>query len=377
MRHFFSMIELLFHNNLTRKKFLTMTTWQEIKDTWIDYSKPTKKRKADQDLNKEDLLSPQSATVLMGNNEPSAAEKLKSGKPKEATAYTFTSWECPKMLPYIHSEMAYLCYGKETAPNTGRLHWQGYVEVWKRGSGSAIVKRFSKHDPVWATCANVKIANHIERAEWYAKKDGDFHIFGVKVATQEGQRTDLDIMAANVVNGSLRVKQIMIQNPAMYHQYGRTLEKLEAAAMFYHLKEPEYPLVFDQFKIKINKPDPAVKCRHFWIIGRPDIGKTFLSQSMFAGLNVYTAWANDYPYEAWDGQDLILYDDYHPSFAEMSSVSNTFLIPTHVFGKTRFKPVYWKLGHTRTMIVLTNKEIGDVHFNNLEAMRARFTEIRL
>lgn len=41
--------------------------------------------------------------------------------------YCFTAWQQPQ---YDETKVRYMCYAKETAPKTGKLHYQGYIEYY-------------------------------------------------------------------------------------------------------------------------------------------------------------------------------------------------------------------------------------------------------
>lgn len=122
--------------------------------------------------------------------------------------------------------------------------------------------------------------------------------------------------------------------------------------------------------------DPALKKRNLWVVGVPDCGKTYWLSHALAAFDVYWVPAGSkYPYEGYQDQNLIVYDDHFPSFAAIADVCNTHLHRKHVFGDVRFYEKYWKIGHTRTMIVLSNNppDYGTVQC----AFEARFVVITL
>lgn len=137
--------------------------------------------------------------------------------------------------------------------------------------------------------------------------------------------------------------------------------------------EVQFP--FQLMHLTIPKPDPACKKRHYWIVGPPDWGKTYHIEKYFAYKKIYKAKTHDYPFEGYQHEDLIVYDDYIPKFKELANVSNTYYTRTHVYGKVRQVNTYWKPGHTRTMIICTNEypKFGDL----MPAFEARFNIIDL
>lgn len=117
--------------------------------------------------------------------------------------------------------------------------------------------------------------------------------------------------------------------------------------------------------------DPALKKRNLWVVGEPDCGKTYTFSHRLCEYDVY--WVptdTKYPFEGYNDQNLILYDDSFPSFQCIADVCNTHLHQKHVYGPVRFVEKYWKLEQTRTIIVLSNNypEYGRAQ----EAFLARF-----
>ena len=73
--------------------------------------------------------------------------------------------------PVFSDSMQYLVFGKEVAPSTGRLHWQGYVQFRTQQRLSAVKKMF--------VGAHLEIQRgSAEEASNYCKKDGEFEEFG-------------------------------------------------------------------------------------------------------------------------------------------------------------------------------------------------------
>lgn len=128
--------------------------------------------------------------------------------------------------PHFHEELVkYLIYGLETCPTTGRWHWQGEVYFYDKVSlktaqkiliiGKSHMENFLKFDAI--------ASNN------YCKKEGHYFEFGTPPA--QGRRTDLDALKNDIMSGHLKVDEIILSNPIMYHQYGRTLEKIEDLKM--------------------------------------------------------------------------------------------------------------------------------------------------
>lgn len=139
-------------------------------------------------------------------------------------------------------------------------------------------------------------------------------------------------------------------------------------------KDIVYPVKF--FNKMIEKPLPEVKKRHFWFVGKPDIGKTFEIEKSFEDMKIYKRGNNKYPFESYRDEDIIIYDDIDKiSFAEISAISNTYKTNTQVYGDVRYKNKYWKKNHCRTIIILSNFEPN--YGDNQGGIDSRFEVIHL
>lgn len=136
----------------------------------------------------------------------------------------------------------------------------------------------------------------------------------------------------------------------------------------------------DGREYRMQKPDPKEKKRSWWIVSPPNSGKSRWVNETFAGQKVYVTMTGPYPFEQYNDQDIVIYDDKdNISFAEFSSVLNTYQIETPRWGQSRYVPKYWKEGHTRNIIVLSNKTIEE-QFEatpiDIKRMKSRFIQIK-
>lgn len=128
--------------------------------------------------------------------------------------------------------------------------------------------------------------------------------------------------------------------------------------------------------VTMNIPDAKLKKRHAWICGPPDTGKTYWMNLCFKDQKVFVPANTEYPFENYNDEDLIVYDDKIPKFEEIASVTNTYFVNTPIFGKVRYQTKYWKCGHARNVIVLSNKEMQCVYLDKeKDAMISRFNEV--
>lgn len=165
------------------------------------------------------------------------------------------------------------------------------------------------------------------------------------------------------------------ERKAKYHDHLWSLQY----ALQQSLREPAYPirLECDGITYELSRPDPAIKRRSWWIVAPPNAGKTRWVNSTFKGCRIYSPRTGKFPFEGYCDQDIILYDDRGGvAFEEFASVLNTWDIVQPIAGEIRYITKDWKVGHTRSVIVLSNKTIEEaMEATDVARMRKRFIQI--
>jgi len=182
------------------------------------------------DFNVSKMSEPEKTTQKcsegnIGTSEPSAKSRHR--------AFCFTSFNLTE--PVMMDCMKYLCYSPEICPTTQKPHWQGYFYLFDQKTMSAACKVFKDYK------ISVKVAlgsvdeNRIYCGADKYEKDGkikeknpEFKEFGI--APAQGKRTDLDFVKEEILAGK-KVDEIVIERPMLFHQYGRTLERIEEIAL--------------------------------------------------------------------------------------------------------------------------------------------------
>lgn len=154
----------------------------------------------------------------------------------------------------------------------------------------------------------------------------------------------------------------------------------EAFRVSRQLKAVEFPIKLEceeKKSYEMLAPDPRNKKRSWWIVAPPNAGKTLWLNRTFAGVSIYSPRTGPYPFEGYLDQDIIVYDDREGvTFAEFASVLNTWEIVTPIAGQVRYRTQNWKLGHTRSVIVLSNRTIEEVMPpDDWNRMKKRFVQI--
>lgn len=117
-------------------------------------------------------------------------------------------------------KMRYLRYGVEICPSTGKKHLQGWLYWINERSERACCKEYK--------CWMRGMKGSYEENDIYTGKENNIVEYGIK--PKQGERTDLESKKNEIVNGK-SVDEIVMENPMVYHQYGRTLNRIEDIVM--------------------------------------------------------------------------------------------------------------------------------------------------
>lgn len=155
----------------------------------------------------------------------------------------------------------YIVFGKEKAPTTGTLHLQGYI-VFTNARTLVGVKRL--HNSIHWEHAKGNAQQNFE----YCSKDGDFEEIGKrpKAPNNKGGTNVLGRLKDEVMNGR-KVADIIVNEPDMYHQFGRTLNAIE-----------------DEVMILKRRSEMT---KGFWIWGPTGVGKSHFAFNFDSPENTY------------------------------------------------------------------------------------------
>jgi len=146
-------------------------------------------------------------------------------------AFCFTSYSESAII-FNNTDMRYLLYAPETCPTTNRKHWQGYI-VFK---SAKTLSSASKHLGCSVFIAKGNITHQLNYIKGPYNEDGktkpynpDWKEFGER--PKQGKRNDLDEIKDELLNDELTINELILERPILYHQYGRTLDKIEDLKM--------------------------------------------------------------------------------------------------------------------------------------------------
>lgn len=103
------------------------------------------------------------------------------------------------------------------------------------------------------------------------------------------------------------------------------------------------------------------------------MGKTYWLSSTFAGKRIYVRNGyGKYPYDSYQSEEVIAFDDCSPKLDELLIMSNTYQIRTRVYGETRYHERFMEPGSVRLLVVLHNQHPDEVYHEHTELRRSAF-----
>lgn len=178
--------------------------------------------------------------------------------------------------------ISYIIFGEEIAPTTGTKHLQGYFELTSPRSKKYVNDLFGNRLYLEERKGSQKQA--IE----YCKKDGKWIEGGTP--KNQGGRNDLIELKNRILNGETTVDEITLNNPIMYHQYGRTLNKIEDLVNR------------DKYRTWMTT------CN--WYFGPTGVGKSHTAFDSF-DIKTHYVWEDDNGWQdAYAGQETVIINDF-------------------------------------------------------------------
>lgn len=226
-----------------------------------------------------------------GNIEPDPNNCVESDNAKRYRSFCFTSFKVDP--PIFDNGMTYLCFSPEICPTTNRKHWQGYIH-WKNAK---TIKASSKclGGITVLVAGGSPAQNRIYcGAQTYTKDNKtkeanpDFKEFGK--LPEQGKRVDLDDIKDSIMNNEQKLNDIIIEQPMIFHQYGRTLERID--------------------DLRMRKLFRTEMTTCLWIWGKTGVGKSHYAFQNYHP-DTHYLWKNDNGW--WDKyaqQDTVILNDF-------------------------------------------------------------------
>ena len=105
-----------------------------------------------------------------------------------------------------------------------------------------------------------------------------------------------------------------------------------------------------------DEPGPGDKKCNWCIIAPPDSGKSRWAGETFEGKRVfYPHSGNEYAWEGYRGERIIIYDDWYPTRTELTRATGYYYHRLHVPSKTRYVRTYLPIKQRLCIIILHNQ----------------------
>lgn len=276
-------------------------------------------------------------------------------------AWVFTSYN--KQEPEWNQErMKYLLYAPETCPDTGRFHFQGYVYYKDKVSIKTSQKLLNTgkhhHEPASGDAAsNYKyIAGPFEKDGKTKPFNPEHKEFGSM--PKQGKRGDLDELKEKILKNETTIDNVVVDTPHMFHQYGRTLERLD--------------------DLRMSKLWRTEMTKGIWIYGPTGVGKSHEALKDYHPDTHYIVpndggWWDDYKQ-----QDTVVFNDFRGDLKYNELLQLVDKWPFHVRRRGRAPLPFI----SKTVTITSSLCPGDIYKNRLqedkiEQLRRRFTIKRM
>ena len=184
----------------------------------------------------------------------------------------------------------YMHAAEEVAPDTLKEHIDGYYEYPTQRKVACEIKKFNKTFGKGFGDIAVARGTSGENIDYSQKEGRRFEQWGTPGKGQ-GSRSDLDQNRDALLAGETTVDAITVADPMMFHQYGRTLSKLEDIALR------------SQFRTWMTQG--------IWYYGATGAGKSHMAFNGYDPKSVYLWKLNDNGWQdGYTGQDVVVMNDF-------------------------------------------------------------------
>jgi len=153
------------------------------------------------------------------------------GDKSEDWCFTLNNYTASEVLKLKNYKCEYLIFAHEIAPTTGTKHLQGFIQFKNNKLFTTLKKDFKR---IWLAKrmgSPLQARDYCKYADYPANKELNKELVEIGKLIprdKQGTRTDLQQIGKDIINGTLTVRDILLNDPMKYHLYGRTFEKLEA-----------------------------------------------------------------------------------------------------------------------------------------------------
>lgn len=217
-------------------------------------------------------------------------------EPVKSRWFVLTDWNLNDESDYSrimgNKSIQFMAFGRETCETTGRLHNQAFF--YFKNARSTKKKSLGKMAKWWGEthCHIDAMHGNLQQNEKYCSKEGKYAEIGEKPS--QGARSDLLAIKEEIADGK-SVDDICMEDPHLFHQYGRTLERIEV--------------------ITLRKKFRTEMTKGFWYYGPTSVGK---SHTSFRDYSPETHYVKDLCEDFWDGykgQETVIFNEFRGQIA--------------------------------------------------------------
>jgi len=212
-------------------------------------------------------------------------------KPVKSRWFVLTDWNLNDKSDFErimgNKSIQFLAFGRETCPDTNRLHNQAFL--YFKNARSCKKPALNKMSNWWGEihCSMQAMHGDVQQNEKYCSKEGQYTEIGDKPS--QGMRQDLNAKKKEIMNGK-SVDDICMDEPHLFHQYGRTLERIE--------------------RICMRKKYRTWKTKGIWYYGPTFTGKTHRAYEGYTPETHYVKNLNEKYWNGYTGQETVIYEEF-------------------------------------------------------------------
>jgi len=219
--------------------------------------------------------------------------KMNDGRlPNRVRWFVVTQWnmDCDYEELVKGDRVRFVAYGPEVCPTTGRDHHQLYMYLHKDTSygNRSLNKLGNMFGDIH--CRVAPMFGKISDNESYCAKENRGVLIKHGDEPAQGARGDIDEAKEMIMKGDLTADDICVENPGFFHQYGRTLDRLEAIALR------------QRYRTWMTTCD--------WYTGPTGVGKSHTIFEDFDPRTHYVKNLNDEWWDGYKGQPIVIFNEF-------------------------------------------------------------------
>ena len=207
--------------------------------------------------------------------------------PKKARLFTFTNFDLTVDYGSLvtRKQAEFIAIGPETCKTTGRKHHQGYIYFVNAKSTSK--KSLGNIGSMLGDAHMEPMLGSLHQNEGYCSKESSLQKWGNE--PKQGTRSDLNSMVDRIRGGE-RVDDIVMEDPGFFHEFGRTLQKIEDVAL--------------------RQKNRTEMTQGEWVWGPTGVGKSHYAFADFTPETHYVKPLQDEWWDGYTGQPVVILNDF-------------------------------------------------------------------